>query len=314
MPRIIPPDLVEPVVRVVLGSIDTGDGGTEHQRNVLRALVTGYWDRPDLDLDAVVPATPVEAAELILDPAHRRRTRQFMVMLELCRLPMTDAQVARTQAYAEALGESGPGLDMMRVLVDEGKEAASAYLLARSMSIAAVDTADATFRDVPVVIEEPDPELVARLRGFGDLPEGTLGRVYHDWMVGHGFDFPGETVGSPALILGHDLCHVVTGYGPYGMEEIAVNAMQLGVSDTDLHWVNLVMSLALREAAIFLPENYEPIAPGTLDREGSAEMFADALRRGAECTGDFVGADLLGMAAEPLEDIRARYGIQPRRV
>ena len=43
-------------------------------------------------------------------------------------------------------------------------------------------------------------------------------------------------------------------------------------------------------------------------------MFADALRRGAECTGDFVGADLLGMADEPIEDIRARFGIQPRRV
>lgn len=116
------------------------------------------------------------------------------------------------------------------------------------------------------------------------------------------------------MMLSHDMCHVITGYGPYGMEEIAVNAMALGVSDTDLRWVTLVSSLALREASILVPPGYEQIAEGTLDWEASAEMFADALRRGAECTGDFVSADLLAMAHEPLEDIRTRYGIQPRRV
>jgi hypothetical protein len=62
MPRIIPPELVESVVRVVLGSIDIGDGGTDEQRRLIRALVVGDWGRTDLDLDALEPASAEEAA------------------------------------------------------------------------------------------------------------------------------------------------------------------------------------------------------------------------------------------------------------
>ena len=314
MPRIIPPELVEPVVRVMLGSIDLGDGGTAQQRNLVAALVAGYWGRADLDLDALTPAEPDEAATLVVEPDHRRRMRQFLVVLEMCRHPLTDAQIDRTDAFAAALGEDGPGLEAMRVLAREGADAASTYLLNRMVEVALAETSDATFRDVPALIEAPDPDLVARLRSFADLPEGTLGRTYFDFLDGNGFTFPGEEAGMPATFLQHDMCHVICDYGPVGMEEVAVNAMALGVGDTEVRWLNMVTNLAVREAAFLLPEGYEPIAPGTLAQEGAAELFADALRRGAECTGDFLAADLFAMAAEPLDDVRARYGIQPRRV
>jgi len=41
MPRIIQPDHVEPVLRALLGSIDTGDVGTSEQRGVIAAFATG---------------------------------------------------------------------------------------------------------------------------------------------------------------------------------------------------------------------------------------------------------------------------------
>ena len=314
MARIIPPELVEPVVRVMLGSIDAGDGGTVHQRNLISALAVGYWDRPDLDLDALTPAEPDEAAALIVEPAHRRRMRQFMVLLELCRRPQTAAQVDRTEAYATALGETGPGLDTLRLLVREGADAASTYLLNRATEVAAADTSSATYRDVPVLLEAPDPDLEARLRAFGELPEGTLGRAYFDFLDSNGFSFPGAEAGMPATFLEHDMCHVLCDYGPYGRDEIAVNAMVLTAADTDAHWINMVANLALREAGFFLPEGYEPIEPGTLARDDAITLFVDALRRGAECTGDFANADLLALAPEPLEQVRARFGIRPRRV
>jgi len=312
--RIIPSELVEPVVRVMLGSIDIGDGGTAEQRRVIRALTTGYWDRDDLDLDALTPAGPDEAATLIVDPRHRRRMRQFMVLLEMCRHPLEAAQVDRTEAYAAALGEDGPGLEAMRVLIRDGTAAASEYLMARAQAMAEEEAEDAAFRELPIHIDAPDPDLVARLRALGDLPAGTLGRAYFDFIDGNGFSFPGENPGFPATFLQHDMCHVLCDYDPHGMDEIAVNTMILGAADTDQHWITLVSSLALREAGFLVPEGYEPIAPGTLDWDGSAEMFADALRRGAECTGDFAGADLMALAAEPLAEVRARFGIQPRRV
>jgi len=312
--RIIPSELVEPVVRVMLGSIDIGDGGTAEQRRVIRALTTGYWDRADLDLDTVTPAEPDEAATLIVEPAHRRRMRQFLVVLEMCRHPLDAAQVARTDAYAAALGEDGPGLESMRILVEEGAAAASDYLLARGIELAEAETADAAFGDLPFRVDAPDPDLVARLRALGDLPEGTLGRAYFDFIVDNEFTFPGEAAGLAATFLEHDMCHVLCDYGPYGRDEIAVNAMVLTAADTDAHWINMVANLALREAGFFLPEGYEPIEPGTLTRDDAITLFVDALRRGAECTGDFANADLLALAPEPLEQVRARFGIQPRRV
>ena len=41
MPRIVTDEMVEPVTRVLLGAIDTGDGGTDEQRAVLGTLVAG---------------------------------------------------------------------------------------------------------------------------------------------------------------------------------------------------------------------------------------------------------------------------------
>ena len=232
----------------------------------------------------------------------------------MCRHPLDAAQVARTDAYAAALGEDGPGLESMRILVEEGAAAASDYLLARGIELAEAEAASAAIGDLPFRVDAPDPDLVARLRALGDLPEGTLGRAYFDFIVDNEFTFPGEAAGFAATFLQHDMCHVLCDYSPYGDEEIAVNTMMLGAADTDERWINLAANLALREAGFLVPEGYEPIAPGTLDWDGAAEKFADALRRGAECTGDLAGADLLSLAAEPLDAVRAQFGIPPRRI
>ena len=93
---------------------------TEEQRAVIASIVSGYWGRPDLDLDALEPLDPEGSAAAITQDAHRGRMRELMVMLELCRHPMSDAQVVRVEEYAAALGESGPGLTLVRTLVSHG--------------------------------------------------------------------------------------------------------------------------------------------------------------------------------------------------
>jgi len=112
MPRIIQPEQVEPVVRALLGSIDLGDGGTDEQRGVIAAFMNGYWGRDDLDLDALGPLTSDDTAAAITNAPARRRLRELMVLLELCRHPLTEEQVAHTDAYATALHETGPGLEL----------------------------------------------------------------------------------------------------------------------------------------------------------------------------------------------------------
>src|SRR5262245_54359960 len=120
MPRSIPDELCEPVARALQGAIDTGDGGTGEQRTVLRAIVVGLLGRDDLDVDALEPLSPDVTAEVITDPAARRRVREMMVLLESCRHPIDDAQVTRVETYAAALGETGPGLVLTRELIRDG--------------------------------------------------------------------------------------------------------------------------------------------------------------------------------------------------
>jgi hypothetical protein len=312
MPRLIEPDMVEPVVRALLGAIDTGDGGTEEQRRVLDAFVTGYWGRTDLDVAVLSPAEPEQAAAEITGAAPRRRTRELMVLLELCRHPLTDAQVARADTYAAALDETGPGLELARELVRDGAKVAMADYMRRVQDSYGELSEPSLRAAYGVDLDEPDPALSERLRAMRDLPPGTLGHEYFAFLDTHGFQFPGETTSVPAVFVAHDMCHVITGYGTSGEEEIAVNAMQVAVRDSDAHWIQWLGSLSIHEAGFYDNNGFVP-KTATLDRDGAAELLAEAFHRGVGCTGDYTAADHLGLADQPLEDVRAQFGIPPRR-
>lgn len=304
--------MVEPVVRALLGAIDTGDGGTGEQHRVLDAFVTGYWGRTDLDLAAVRPTEPDDAATQITGSGARRRTRELLVLLELCRHPLTDAQVTRAESYAAALDESGPGLDLARELVRDGAKVALADYMRRSQAIYGEISEPSLREQYGHDLEQPDPALSERLRAMRDLPPGTLGHAYFAFLDSHGFEFPGESTNVPAVFVAHDMCHVMTGYGTSGEEEIAVNAMQVALRDDDAHWIQFLGSLSIHEAGFFDDNGFVP-KTGTLDRDGAAELLAEAFQRGVDCTGDYTAADHLALADQPLEDVRARFGIPPRR-
>src|SRR6185295_13272557 len=170
--RVIEDAQVEAATRALLGAIDTGDGGTDEQRGVLGAIVSGYWGRPDLDLDALEPLGPDEVAATFPEPAARRRVREFMVLMELCRHPLTEEQVTRVDAYADAMGEDGPGLRLARTLVRDGTARALADYQ-RFSDAARVHWAEPSLVDQYLrVLDEPDPELAAQLTALHDLPEG----------------------------------------------------------------------------------------------------------------------------------------------
>src|SRR5262245_24463427 len=116
---------VEPVVRTLLGAIDVDGGATDEQRAVLTAMVAGAWQRPDLDCTTLATFSPGEAADAIPESAHRR-TRELLVLMEICRHPLSEAQVDKVDDYLTALGESGPGADLVRDMVRTGAEAAMA--------------------------------------------------------------------------------------------------------------------------------------------------------------------------------------------
>jgi hypothetical protein len=309
--KIIEDALIEPVARLLVGAADVDGGPTDEQLGVLRAIVAGCGGRTDIDVAALAPLAPEDAAELIGTPEARRRSRELMVLLELCRHPLSDAQIARVDEYAAALGESGPGLEMARDLVRAGADTAKDDFF-RFYEPYAGEVAERSLRDrYGGDLDQPDPELGGRLRALHDLPEGTLGYAYVEFYRRSGIPVPGDDPHSPAMFVGHDMCHVIAGYEPVGVGEIALGAMQLALTDNDTHWMQFLGNLAVHEAG-FLGTDTIVAKEATLARPGATDTLAHAMWRGSQCTGDFTTADHLALVDRPLEDVRAQFGVPPR--
>ena len=95
MPRLVPPESVEPVVRGLVGAVDVDGGPTDVQMAVLRAVTTHLWGRPDLDPAALEPLGPDELAGAVPDAGARRRFHTVLFTIEQCRHPLTDTQIGR---------------------------------------------------------------------------------------------------------------------------------------------------------------------------------------------------------------------------
>jgi hypothetical protein len=179
MTRFIEDESVEVVIGALVGVVDVEGGPTSEQRAVLQALASGCWGRSDLDVGAMRPLSVDDTAAVVTDPRARRRLRELMVLLELCRHPLSEAQVARVEEYAAGLGESGPGLQMARDLVRESADVARADY-ARFLAGRAEELAEPALRGKYPLgdFTAPDHELAVRLRALHDLPKGTLGYEY----------------------------------------------------------------------------------------------------------------------------------------
>jgi hypothetical protein len=299
-----------PVAQALLGAIDVDGGATEEQRQVLQALVCGWLGRDDLELTTLASLDPHAVAAAITDEGQRRRLRELLVLLEMCRHPLSEAQVERVDAYAAALAQSGPGLELARTLVRSGAEAATAdyfrFLGGEMTHLVEPSLADRYSADLPA----PDLELAERLRALHDLPPGTLGHEYVEFYRRNGIDLPGDDPSFPAVFVSHDMCHVIGGYEPSGQGEVALGAMQIMVADNEVHWLQFLGNLAVHEAGYFVKEGLVA-KEGALARPGATDMLAEALVRGERCTGDFTAADHLAMADWPLADVRAAFGVPP---
>jgi hypothetical protein len=301
---------VEPVVRTLLGAANVDGGITDEQKAVLAAIVAGAWGRSDLDLDTLEPLEPEDVGAAVPASAHTR-TRELMVLLEMCRHPLSEAQVDRVDTYDEALGEArDAGATVARALVRDGAEEAMADYMRYVGDVTdglSEPTLGAKYR---VVLDEPDHELAARLTKLHDLPEGTLGYEYVEFYRRNGLTLPGDDPHQPAVFVGHDMCHVIGGYEPTGQGEIALGAMQLTITDSPAHWIGFLGNLAVHEAGYLTNDSVTGVQ-ATMTRTHAPELVAHAMWRGGQCTGDFTTADHLAMAELPLLEVRERYNVPP---
>jgi len=310
MTKLVTPDQVEIVVRGLLGAIDVDGGPTDEQLSILSAVTHHVWGRGDLLLADLTPLGPAETGRILAGTPAARRFHYLLFVLEICRHPLTAAQVDRVESYASALSVDGMGLEMTRDLVRDGVERARADAVRFQEGLAVAD-AEPTFRDAQERGDFADPRLLAALDHFATLPDGTLGREFLAFHERFGLETPGQTPSDHVyLFFSHDMNHVIAGYDPVAAGEMALGAFQMGMADTDVSWMLCLNNLAIHEAGIL---QFGDIAPKdqTLARPGVAETFAIALHRGTQCTGDFATADHLALADRPLEEVRARFGVPP---
>lgn len=308
VPFQVAPDAVDAMCASLVGAIDVDGGPTDEQRVVLGAIARHVWNRPDIELHAMVPLDPVDAARVLADPLARRRFHEVVIALEVCRHPLTATQVARVEEYCRAMGLEGPDLGMLRDLVSRGATQAAADFH-RFFDANLADRAEPELGRVAP--SEPEPELAARLRAFADLADGTLGRAYLTFYERHRIDVPGAQGSSMNhFFVSHDMTHVIAGIEPTGAGEVALSAFQMGMDDNDVNALALLASLVVHEAGFASPPSLRPEA-GILSEPGAADLVASELARGARCSADFSLADHFALAPLALAEVRARFGVGP---
>jgi hypothetical protein len=301
--------LVEPVARGLLGSISCSGGPTPEQQRLLQALLTHLWGRPDLRIAALEPMGPEELAAALGDPPTRRVAHLLQMTLEFCRHPQTDPQLALGQAYAEALGVSSAALEVSRDWLLQGVDQAAA-------DVGRIFNAFLPLRSEPGLAEplasadQPEPELVARIEGFAQLPEGSLGRALLGYYERFGFPMPGrDACALNHLYLAHDMTHVIAGIAATSAGEIALSAFQWAMQDNSINETALLASLVTHEAG-FVSANPN-LAPdhSSLDSPSAAYLLASELKRGSACSADFSLVDHFALAPLPLGEVRQQFNV-----
>ena len=305
-----------------LASASSGPAGlTELQDTVLSAItkaMTGF----EADVAHLDPITPVDFADGLA-----RRDEAFRTDLVLCMelghmiLPGASVEVAdQVIEFARELSVDSERVYRARDLADGSRQLVAADF-DRSRYLADLDlsaftplrTADDKSWAWTNTVDSP--ELAQRWRSLGDLEVNTLGRSMHDFYVARGFRFPGEPGSAPPLLAQHDWVHVIADYGSVVASELEVFAFIARASDNPEAFTLLAMVINLFQtgrlpgaAGIFEAD------PGHLSRDGMPARLADALRRGALCTGsvDFLATDFFSMAEMRLDEVRSHFGVVPK--
>ncbi len=305
------PQSVEAVIRGLLGGIDVAGGPTDEQLAVLRSFSTHLFGRPDLDPSTLIPLGPEQTASMLADDAAARRHFHWLhVALEACRHPQEVEQVRAVEAYANALHVEGADIALFRTLVDDGTVRAAADYKRFGMGMLPRRGEAALAAGLPSA-DEADPALVARLEAFADMPDDSLGRAYLSFYEEFGLTLPG----SEASILNnffvsHDMTHVISGISTTAPGEVALGAFQMAMDDNDVNVSAMLSSFIIHEAGFGTPSTIPVAQEAVLVRPGAIDLLGQELARGAACTSDFALVDHLVLAPLPLEEVRARFGVQ----
>lgn len=266
------------------------------------------------EIESLEDITPEELAAGLVDPALRRQLLSALVLMSMADQDPHPGEVACIDRFARALEADHDMVGTLRRLSKGHLRRARLDIVRRFWARDRVveQLRERGLRGLWELVQSlrrthRDPEISARYRALGALPEGSLGRGYFDELSGNEFAFPGELGAGPEFIAYHDMTHVLGDYGTSPAEEVLIGFFSAGFRRENPMTFALLVMFQLHLGLATAPG--QPTHEGFFEPHGAVE----ALRRGAAMSVDLSGDwDYWAVIDRPVDELRAEYGIAPR--
>jgi hypothetical protein len=265
---------------------------------------------------------PAELADVLRDRnlAFRTRIVQIMVLGALVLQPVPESVAERVAEYARALETDDDMIEVARAYAHGDRGLAAIDFQRNGYTESWSETAAERLHTSHALADawaevEDDPELRARWQALEALPPGTLGHCITEFYRARGFSYPGAPGSAPPRLAQHDWVHVLADYGTTVEAELEVFGFIARANDDPRGFSLLAMVVALFETgSLEHAVGIFDADPGHLDTAETALRLADAMRRGAMCTGsiDFLDVDWFEHAHLPVAEVRAFFGVGPK--
>jgi hypothetical protein len=315
-----PAEHSEIVARAVVGACRLDGWAAPVQPKLLHTLFNRLLGR-DFDFETLAPLAPSDVAAALSSQAERDELIQLMAVVEILANPLPARLEESVEEWAAALHVHERALTYTRDLAG-GEMTKAVHDFYRMNWIGDLDRRGPEFQTLLkrfgdqayAFTPEPNAAEAARWEGLGKNPRGSIGHTLSEFYALRGFKVPGQAGAVSAAVAQHDWVHVLGDYGTTPLGELEVLSFQTAATRTPGGMLGLVGTLALFESGLMPASLIVPKQPGhALDVPGGVDRLADAIARGGACRTDLLlDVDFFKYASEPLEDVRARFGVPPK--
>ncbi len=305
-----------PIARAGLRALKTvaaADGELHALERELFDSLQEFVLKSDFDVAALEPITPAELAAEVPEGPFRERVVHGCIMMALIDGEADPEELPVVDAFAAALGVKDASLKDLHRYAD-GQLKMLRFDLMRRFIIA--DRVKKEWKDhglrgiwnlARVALKGQDEALAAKYRRLEELPEGTLGREYFEFIRRNEFSLPGEPGSPPEIMVFHDANHVLGGYGTSPEEETQVAAFHAGYRGQDTFGLMLFLMAQFHLGV--------QITPATDGVKGVVKphLVFKALARGAQVNRDLIADwDPREDFERPVEELRREFNVVPR--
>lgn len=306
------PEVAHAALRALF-TLAVADGQLHALERGMLEGVQEYILQSDVDLNALTSIAPSQLAAAVSSPEARERILAAGAVMALI-----DGEASA--AEASLLHEMAAAFDIDSAVVADLQHAVD-----RDLTLLRIDIVRRSFvgqrarifladqgvpgfaRVVRGLLGFENPKLTARYQALEQMPRGTLGREYYEFVRANDFSLPGEKNAPPEVVLFHDCLHVLAGYRTSSIEETQIASFQAGMLKKDP-----VYGLLFMLAQFHIGLQVTPVTPAE-KLVADPKLMLRAFARGTKVNRNLcVDWDPIQDFGRSVEDLRVAYNIEPR--